>query len=174
MIDFTQLEYLKSGSERQQLAYQTLKDLRIFDLLATYQPLLAGTVPLGIDIEDSDLDILLYTHDFKKLEVELRLHFGNCLNFEIRTIIVNGHAALVGNFDTDNFKIELFAQNLPTDRQMAYQHLLIEYEILNAKDENFRKAIIQLKKEGLKTEPAFAKLLGLEGDPYIVLLNYHL
>ena len=38
----------------------------------------------------------------------------------------------------------------------------------------FRRQIIDLKKQGLKTEPAFAKLLALTGDPYVELLSFEL
>ena len=44
--------------------------------------------------------------------------------------------------------------------------------ILEKEGEEFRKQIINLKEKGWKTEPAFAKLLGLKEDPYLELLNY--
>jgi hypothetical protein len=49
--------------------------------------------------------------------------------------------------------------------------MLIEHHFLQTKGDNFRKEIIQLKEIGLKTEPAFAKALSIEGDPYLELLK---
>ena len=47
-----------------------------------------------------------------------------------------------------------------------------ERVILKEMDPEFRSRIIDLKNEGFKTEPAFAKLLGLEGDPYLSIIQY--
>lgn len=49
--------------------------------------------------------------------------------------------------------------------------MLIEYNLLKTYGDPFRERIIQLKKQGIKTEPAFAQLLGLKGDPYLALLD---
>lgn len=35
-----------------------------------------------------------------------------------------------------------------------------------------RAEVIRLKKEGMKTEPAFCKIFDLDGDPYESLLQY--
>ena len=48
--------------------------------------------------------------------------------------------------------------------------MIIEHKLLNLYGENFTKEIVRLKKQGLKTEPAFVKVLNLEGDPYEQLL----
>ena len=50
--------------------------------------------------------------------------------------------------------------------------MIIEAEILEEKGEDFRQKIIELKKSGIKTEPAFAQLLNLKGDPYEALINF--
>lgn len=54
---------------------------------------------------------------------------------------------------------------------MLTEHMLIENEILIEKGIKFRKIIIDLKSNGIKTEPAFANLLGLTGNPYLELLK---
>lgn len=48
--------------------------------------------------------------------------------------------------------------------------MLIENEILKQNGLQFKKDIVSLKLKGFKTEPAFAKLLGLKGNPYLALL----
>lgn len=71
----------------------------------------------------------------------------------------------------EGFPIEIFGQNKPTTQQNAYLHMVAEYKILQEKGEKFKQKIIELKKQGIKTEPAFGMLLGLE-NPYEDLLKF--
>lgn len=86
--------------------------------------------------------------------------------------IKNKSLIVVANFFIDDFEIEIFGQNIPTKEQFAYRHLIIEHQLLNEYGEEFRKQIIELKKQGYKTEPAFGLALGLTGDPYFELLKF--
>ncbi len=61
---FETIDYLQSGNERQQLAFTAIKNLRILENLIEYDPILCGTLPLGIDVEGSDLDIIMEVHQF--------------------------------------------------------------------------------------------------------------
>ena len=49
--------------------------------------------------------------------------------------------------------------------------MLIEHKLLLKKGEKFRQGIVDLKNQGYNTEPAFAKLLGFEGNSYEELLK---
>ena len=60
----------------------------------------------------------------------------------------------------------MFAQDVPVAGQFACLHLLVEDRLLRLASEAAREAIRQLKRDGLKTEPAFAHYFGLAGDPY--------
>lgn len=55
----------------------------------------------------------------------------------------------------------------------AFRHMVVEHQILCTREEGFRQKILNLKRQGYKTEPAFAKVLGLRGDPYEAILNYN-
>ncbi len=50
--------------------------------------------------------------------------------------------------------------------------MIIEHEILNRRGESFRQQIIDLKRQGYKTEPAFGIAFGLVENPYEELLIY--
>ncbi|WP_035651831.1 DUF4269 domain-containing protein [Flavobacterium sp. ASV13] len=172
MIDFSTIEYLKSGNERQILAYETLTKNKILEVLIEFDPILVGTIPINIDIENSDLDIICFWKNKNHFIEKVTSLFKNKSDFTIRETVINQHESIVGNFKLDDFEIEIFGQNIPTKNQNGYRHMIIEYQILESRDENFRQEIIKLKQNGYKTEPAFAKLLGLKNDPYIELLNY--
>lgn len=177
MIDFTTIDYLKTGNDRQRKVYEVLTKCKIFEKLEFYSPILAGTIPIEIDIEGSDLDIIC--------EVDLRfeedflddLMFSNFIpeNTEVKVDypIINGERCIVLNFILENFPIEIFGQNKPTIQQNAYLHMIAEYKILQEKGEEFKQKIIDLKKQGMKTEPAFGILLQLE-NPYEDLLKIDL
>ncbi|WP_426480549.1 DUF4269 domain-containing protein [Chryseobacterium sp. R2ACT005] len=173
MLDFTGIDYLKSGNERQKRAYEVLEKYQIFEKLKNYSPILAGTVPIEIDIEGSDLDLIF--------EIDLRFEedFLNDLmvsrfipyDVDVEHPIVNGEKCITLNFVLEGFPIEIFGQNKPTKKQNAYLHMVAEYKILKEKGEEFKQKIIELKKQGIKTEPAFGMLLGLE-NPYEDLLKF--
>ncbi len=92
-------------------------------------------------------------------------------DFSIRHLNDRELPAIVANFFIDDFEIEIFGQAVPSIQQAAYKHMLIEDYLLKKYGEAFRQQIITLKKQGYKTEPAFALLLGLEGNPYTELLK---
>lgn len=174
MIDFTAIDYLKKGNETQQKAYEVLTKYRIFEKLKEYSPVLAGTVPLGIDVEGSDLDIICQVDLTCKEDFLDELMFKKIVppdvDIAVEKMMVNGEQSIVVNFMLDGFPVEIFGQDIPPVQQNAYRHMLAEYSILKEKGEGFKQEIIQLKREGVKTEPAFGLLLGLE-NPYEDLLK---
>jgi hypothetical protein len=174
MPDFTNIEYLKKGNKRQRQAYIELTKLSIFEDLQAYSPLLTGTIPIGIDLPESDLDIICECSNHKEFAKTLTSLYSDKDKFEIKTNTWNNLFSTIATFRAGEFEIEVFGQDYPTKEQNAFRHMLIEHKILILKDDKFRKEIIRLKKEGLKTEPAFAKLLGLVGDPYAELLKFEI
>lgn len=174
MIDFSNIEYLKIGNPKQNRAYKILKENKIMEVLSEFDPILAGTIPINIDIENSDLDIICYWKNKTEFIATISSLFGNKTEFKIWESIIDERESVVANFKIDDFEIEIFGQNIPTKNQNAYRHMIIEHEILESKGENFRLEIIKLKQNGYKTEPAFGELLGLKTNPYLELLKYKL
>ena len=172
MIDFSNIEYLKTGNPKQIRAYETLKQNKVLETLSEFDPILAGTIPINIDIENSDLDIICYWKNKTEFVSAISSSFENKNDFKIRETIIDQRESVIANFIIDNFEIEIFGQNIPTKEQNAYKHMIIEHEILESKGENFRLEIIKLKQNGYKTEPAFGELLGLKINPYLELLEY--
>ncbi|MCH7408341.1 DUF4269 domain-containing protein [Belliella sp. DSM 111904] len=169
-MDFSNISYLLNGSERHKRAHRLLDSLDVFGVLQSYRPILVGTFPINIDIESSDLDIICtyeYAEDFKQNLID---YFGSLPGFEIREAMKHTGYSVIACFFVGDFEIEIFGQKTPTKDQYAFRHMLIEYGLLLKMGEEFRQEIIALKRQGFKTEPAFAKLLGLKGDPYEALL----
>lgn len=168
---FYTLDYLRTGSERQQRALRVIEKHSLFSILKPYDPLLAGTIPIGIDIETSDLDILCHWKNREAFIEHLIEHFSGQQNFRLRAVKIRGCDTVIVNFKLEEFEIEIFGQNIPSREQEGFRHMLIEHKLLIQHGEDFRQEIIRLKNEGMKTEPAFAKVLKLEGDPYEALLT---
>ncbi len=172
MTDFRDIAYLRDGNARQRAAYQALHALGVIERLADYGPVLAGTVPLGIDVAGSDLDILCEVHDFARFEADLAAGFGRCEGFRVTAPrLRGGELSMTASFDHGGFIIEPFGQPLPAERQSAYRHMVIEARLLALGGAALRRRIVALKRSGVKTEPAFAQCLGLDGDPYLALLD---
>ena len=173
MPNFFDLSYLKVGNSRQQAAYAVLSGQQVMERLAPFNPALAGTIPINIDLETSDLDILCCWENKALFIAHLVEHFSKESRFRWYETLVEGCETVIANCFIAPYEVEIFGQQRPVVEQTAYRHLLIEQQILDAKGEAFRQAVVQLKKQGYKTEPAFARLLNLsEENPYTALLEY--
>jgi hypothetical protein len=172
MIDFTNIDYLKTGNVRQRAAYECIRALDVFTILKPFDPVLVGTIPIQVDIEESDLDIICYVTDDAQFKQVLE-GFAEFTGFRLKEVLINEVKCIIVNFCLDGFEFEIFGQNVPSQQQNAYKHMIIEHSILKERGEDFREKVINLKLQGYKTEPAFAKLLGLKGNPYKALLDYN-
>lgn len=75
------------------------------------------------------------------------------------------------SFFKGDVQVEVFGQAQSTVQQFAYRHMVVEHAILEIGEEKWRAAVRRAKRTGIKTEPAFASLLRLPGNPYDVLLT---
>lgn len=167
--DWTNIEYLLKGNKKQQQSYNILMENNIFSILKEYSPILVGTIPLEIDIEKSDLDIICEVYNFHDFEKLIKIFFERYDNFNIHRIKEN--QAIVANFFIKGFKIEIYGQAMPTKEQYGYRHMIVEEKILKLGGDKLKESIINFKRSGMKTEPAFAKCLNLDGNPYEELLK---
>ncbi|MBE1556765.1 DUF4269 domain-containing protein [Sporosarcina limicola] len=168
---FDTIDYLRFGNNNQKRAYSAIENLGIMYNLSEYSPILCGTLPIGVDIVGSDLDIIMNVVNFPLFEKKVTNLYGNQQDFIIKKLIIRNVPVIIANFMFEDFKFELFGQPQPVKEQHAYLHMVIENSLLQhypcLKDE-----VINLKEQGFKTEPAFCKLLGLENDPYTALLEF--
>jgi hypothetical protein len=171
-IEFESIVYLKNGSQLQKEAHKVLTENNVMENLTNFQPILVGTIPIDIAIKDSDLDIVCSFEDKEVFKEEIQGNFSNYPQFSMMEKIFQDELTVIVRFMMDNFPIEIFAQSIPSNQQIAFQHKLIEHEILNARGKDFKKEIIKLNESGMKTEAAFAQLLNLKGDPFQALLDY--
>jgi hypothetical protein len=165
--------YLAAGTSRQRHIHAVLEDLGILTTLGAFDPVVTGTIPLGIDLPGSDIDIICEVAPAAELAFAqlLRTHYGHQPAFQIGRAANAGPPALVSSFCHLGTEIEVFGQALPTAHQYAYRHLVVEHAVLRAGGPAWYTAVRRLKAQGLKTEPAFAALLQLPGNPYEAVLT---
>ncbi|WP_167856421.1 DUF4269 domain-containing protein [Hymenobacter metallicola] len=173
MPDWRDLTYLQTGTTRQQQAFRAIARLGIVSTLQNYTPILAGTIPLAIDLPGSDLDIICEVPpaalpEYRQL---LQRHYGHFPDFALTETTLQEFPTIVCSFRAEGFIWEVFGQPQASVLQNAVRHLIVEHAVLEAGGQAWRTAVRQLKQAGLKTEPAFAQLLRLPGDPYAALLT---
>lgn len=162
---------MKNGNEKQRRAYDVMEDLGILNKYQSFHPVLCGTIPIGIDVEDSDLDIIMEVYDLPLLEHRLIKDYEQMKGFRLQRKTIRERDVVKANFLYEGFMFEVFAQPQPVQEQHAYLHMIIEDELLRTTP-GLKKEILSLKKKGMKTEAAFCHQFGIDGDPYQGLLDY--
>lgn len=171
MPNYRKIEYLSHGNPRQKAACAAIERLHILEILQDFDPILVGTIPLAIDIAGSDLDIVCQVDHFERFSQLLFSNFGTCKDYRQQKKSGPKGLILVSNFQFMGFEFEIYASSEPVESLNGYRHMIIEDRILKLLGDTFRREVIARKEKGLKTEPAFASLLKLDGDPYKSLLS---
>jgi hypothetical protein len=138
--------------------------------LAAYDPRIAGTLPLGIGRPDSDIDVLCHAPDAQAFAHDVWSAFGNQTGFSMRQW-TGDERPVIASFRAHGWPFEIFGHPSPVSEQRGWRHFTIERRLLELGGKTFQRAIRDRRAEGTKTEPAFAGVLGLSGDPYLGLLE---
>lgn len=146
-----------------------LKEHQILQILSEFSPEFVGSIPIGVDLPQSDIDIIC---ELKPSLPKVLGSFSSYPDFQISEKVLGEIHSLICRFSLGSEKVEIVAQELSPKKQISYLHMILEEKILKEKGTNFRLSVLEKKKAGKSTEEAFAELLGLKGDPYSSLLEY--
>jgi hypothetical protein len=170
-MDFDNIEYLKIGNEKQKCVYHLLIRYQILAILCPFDPIVVGTIPIEIDIESSDIDIICYVIDEREFIEKVTSSFSDKKGFKLKQHCGPDHNAVLANFRVDGFAIEIFGQNLPTRQQVSYKHMLIEYNVLLQKRGGFPKENSSTKKARLKNRASICIIAWLNRRSLSIIIE---
>ncbi|RSV45019.1 DUF4269 domain-containing protein [Sphingomonas sp. ABOLE] len=149
---------------------EALAQSGVLTRLAAFDPHVAGTPPLGLDLPDSDIDILCHAPDPQAFAVALWESYRDRPGFAMWQW-QGSDRPVVARFHCAGWLFELFGQARPVAEQLGWRHFAIERRLLALGGQPLRTVVMARRHAGAKTEPAFAQVLGLAGDPYAALLT---
>jgi hypothetical protein len=142
----------------------------VLDALRAFDPRVVGTLPLAISVPGSDIDIVCHAFDPAAFAEAIWKQYQSCDGFRLYQWTSSGRP-VVARFECSGWPFEVFGDTRPVDQQYGWLHFEIERRLLALDDGRLRKAVLQQRSLGIKTEPAFAAVLGIGGDPYRGLLE---
>ena len=137
----------------------------VLEALRDFDPHIAGTPPLGLDLPTSDIDILCHATDPDALLTSLWRAFSHRPEFRVWQWRSAGRP-IIASFNAEGWSFEVFGSAVPVEQQLGWRHYQIERRLLELGGRPFREAIMARRRLGAKTEPAFWDVLGGLGDPY--------
>lgn len=168
---FINLEYKHSPTPMQSKALECLAKLNLFHDLKEFCPVFAGTIPLDIDIQGSDIDIICQVTDFARFQTRLRECFEAYQNFIITESYGSNSRHSISQFDAHTFRIEIYGEQKPVTEQNGFLHLVAEAKLLEIGGPSSKDEIRKIKNQGHKTEPAFAEFFKINGNAYTELVK---
>ncbi len=141
----------------------------VLDLLAPFTPRVVSTILVGLDTEDSDIDILCCYSDANGYAAWIDERLQHFERFISR--LYDDH--VIASFLTEGFQFEVYAAPIPVEEQMGWRHFQVMERLVGLGGGSLRGAVRRRKRRGVKTEPAIAQLLQLDGDPFQAVLDLH-
>ena len=163
--------YLRFGTAKQQQAFVAISESGIIEKLRAYDPAIVSTICIDIDVDSSDIDIICQHQDAKEFRDTISACFSTHQKFKWLQSS-SSSSAVVAEFELGGLMFEVYGDTLPVSSQNAYKHLSVMAKLLDHAGAQLRSDVRSLKSQGIKSEAAFCKCLRIEGDPYIVILEF--
>lgn len=144
--------------------------LNIIKHLADFGPHVAGTLPLGLETEKSDIDVLCETVDIDRFAQKVWALYSDRTGFRMRQWLSNGQP-VIASFTAYGWEFEIYGSTEPVERQPGWLHFTVERRLLSLGGASFREKIMELRHSGSKTEPAFWAALRQSGNAYSGMLS---
>lgn len=149
---------------------EALAECGVLRALASFDPRIAGTPPLGLDLPGSDVDVLCFAPDAHAFTDAVWRNFASAPAFTAKQL-TRAPRPVVASFEVAGWRIELYGEAIPVEQQRGWRHFAVEQRLLALAGDGLRMPVLTLRRQGMKTEPAFAAALRLSGDPYLALLR---
>ncbi len=150
-----------------------IESLGVLRSLAEFQPHIAGTPPLGLETDASDIDILCQATDFSSFVIHVWSLYADKEAFRLWQWASDGRP-LIASFSAHGWVFEIFASNHPVEMQTGWRHYDVERRLLSLGGVPLKNRVLELRSAGMKTEPAFWSALNCSGDSYSGMLKlYH-
>ena len=157
---------LRNKTEKARNAIKAIYDCQILQKLEQYNPTVVSTILVGLDTDDSDIDIICSYNQSSVFFKDTKLLISNCFN----GICKKKDNYVIAQFQYAGFLFEIFGTDREIESQMAFRHYQVMKRLSQIGRTNFQNAVRAIKKTGIKTEPAIASILQLKGDPYESIL----
>jgi hypothetical protein len=153
-----------------------LEDAGVFAVVAPFDGRFIGSIPLDLHGEGADADIVCQAEDLDLFVVTLTAAFGQRPAFRAQVAPYLGRPSSIVTFTLPlpaggQLPVEVFARSEPVEAHESFRHHRAAQRLLALGGETLRARVAGLKAAGLKTEPAFAAALSLEGDPGLAMLG---
>jgi Domain of unknown function (DUF4269) len=132
---------------------RALAECDVVGTLASFDPRVAGTPPLGLDVPDSDIDVLCFAPDAHAFTDTVWHNFSNAPAFTAKQL-VREPRPVVASFEVAGWRVELYGEAVPVEQQRGWRHFAVEQRLLALGDEDLPVAVLALRGQGMKTEPA--------------------
>ena len=155
-------------------AMATVAGSGLLDGLRDYDPVVAGPCPLGLDQPDSDVDVLCCAPPTAAFVEQVAAAVPDAEAFAWHRGAVDDQAdAVVVTLHLDDLPVEVVAQARPTRDQCAYRRLVVERRLLVLGGAQLQARVRdeRLGADHAEVETAFARALGLAGDPATAILR---
>jgi hypothetical protein len=113
-------------------------------------PHVAGTPPLGLDLADSDIDVLCHAPDPEQFVCAIWTAFGEYPDFSAWQWVAS-QRPVIAQFSAEGWKFELFGCPEPVREQMGWRHYRIEQRLLSVGGNGLRTLVMDQRRAGLKT-----------------------
>lgn len=148
-----------------------LEETGVFAAVAPFDGRLIGSIPLDLHGEGADADIVCQAQDLDAFATAMVATFGDRPAFRAQVAPYLGRPSSIVKFTIPDLPVEVFARPEPVETHESFRHHRTAQRLLALGGEALRDQVRGLKAAGLKTEPAFAAALGLEGDAGMAMLD---